>query len=133
MQIDQNSLIRQAKGVQEKAYAPYSNYQVGAALLGASGRVYTGCNVENAVYPETICAERAAVVKAVSEGERDFVAIAVFTRDGGSPCGACRQVLNEFSSTMSVFIADQKGNVRETTSGALLPDHFGPHNLKVAT
>jgi cytidine deaminase len=133
MQIDRNSLIRQAQEVQEKAYAPYSNYQVGAALLGASGRVYTGCNVENAVYPEVICAERAAVVKAVSEGERDFLAIAVFTRDGGSPCGACRQVLNEFSSTMSVFIADQEGNVRETTSGALLPDHFGPHNLKVTT
>lgn len=133
MQIDRNSLIRQAQEAQEKAYAPYSNYQVGAALLGASGRVYTGCNVENAVYPETICAERAAVVKAISEGERDFVAIAVFTRDGGSPCGACRQVLNEFSSTMSVFIADQEGNARETTSGALLPDHFGPHNLKVTT
>ena len=65
MQIDRNSLIRQAQEVQEKAYAPYSNYQVGAALLGASGRVYTGCNVENAVYPETICAERAAVVKAI--------------------------------------------------------------------
>lgn len=130
MQIDREKLLQQARQVRENAYAPYSGYPVGAALLGASGRIFTGCNVENAVYPETICAERAAVVKAVSEGERDFVAIAVVTRDGGSPCGACRQVLNEFSSTTLVLIADVEGNLRETTVGDLLPDRFGPDNLR---
>jgi cytidine deaminase len=129
MQLDRNALIDRARKVREKAYAPYSDYRVGAALLGASGRIHTGCNVENAVYSETICAERAAVVKAVSEGERDFRAIAVVTRDGGSPCGACRQVLNEFSPDMIVLIADRTGQLRETTAGGLLPDHFGPHNL----
>lgn len=128
--MDREKLLQHAYQVRENAYAPYSGYSVGAALLGASGRIYTGCNVENAVYPETICAERAAVVKAVSEGERDFLAIAVVTRDGGSPCGACRQVLSEFSSNMVVLIADLEGNLRETTVGELLPDHFGPDNLR---
>jgi cytidine deaminase len=130
MEIDRQALVKQAREVRKRAYAPYSNYQVGAALLGASGQIYTGCNVENAVYPEVICAERSAVVKAVSEGERDFVAIAVVTRDGGSPCGACRQVLSEFSPDILVLIADEAGNVRETTVSALLPDHFGPQNLR---
>lgn len=130
MDIDRETLVRQAAEARRRAYAPYSNYLVGAALLGADGQVYTGCNVENAVYPEVICAERTAVVKAVSEGEREFVAIAVVTRDGGSPCGACRQVLSEFSPGMVVLIADEQGHVRETTLGALLPDHFGPRNLR---
>jgi cytidine deaminase len=130
MEIDRQALVKQAREVRKRAYAPYSNYQVGAALLGASGQIYTGCNVENAVYPEVICAERSAVVKAVSEGERDFVAIAVVTRDGGSPCGACRQVLSEFSPDILVLIADEEGNVRETTVSALLPDFFGPQNLR---
>jgi cytidine deaminase len=130
MEIDREALVQQAREVRKRAYAPYSNYQVGAALLGASGQIYTGCNVENAVYPVVICAERSAVVKAVSEGERDFVAIAVITRDGGSPCGSCRQVLSEFNPAIVVLIADEAGNVRETTVSALLPDHFGPHNLR---
>jgi len=127
--MDRKALIHQAKEARERAYAPYSNYRVGAALLGASGRIYTGCNVENAVYPECICAERVAVVKAVSEGERDFVAIAVVTRDGGSPCGSCRQVLLEFAPQVRVLIANESGQVRETSAAALLPDHFGPDNL----
>lgn len=125
-----NDLLKQAQGAQELAYAPYSNYLVGAALLGKSGRVYTGCNVENAVYSETICAERTAVVKAVSEGEQEFVAVAVATRDGGSPCGACRQVLSEFSPDLLVLMVDAAGNVQESTIRDLLPDHFGPQNLK---
>jgi len=129
-QSDRQNLIEQAQNVRERAYAPYSNYPVGAALLGQSGRVYTGCNVENAVYPETICAERAAVVKAVSEGERDFVAVAVATRDGGSPCGSCRQVLSEFAPDLVVLMVDAAGNRRETTIRQLLPDHFGPQNLQ---
>jgi cytidine deaminase len=130
MQIDPKALVQQAKTARETAYAPYSNYSVGASLLTSTGRVYTGCNVENAVYSETICAERTAVVKAISEGERDFVAIAVVTRDGGAPCGACRQVLNEFAPHMIVLIADETGEVRQTTAADLLPDRFGPRNLK---
>ncbi len=130
MQINKQALIEQALQARKLAYAPYSNYQVGAALLGADGRVFSGCNVENAVYPLVICAERTAVFKAVSEGERAFVAIAVATRDGGSPCGACRQVLTEFSPDMLVLIVDEAGRVRETTAGDLLPDRFGPESLR---
>jgi cytidine deaminase len=129
IQIDRKALVEQARMAREAAYAPYSNYRVGASLLTASGRAYSGCNVENAVYSETICAERVAVVKAISEGERDFVAIAVITRDGGAPCGACRQVLNEFAPHMIVLIADESGQVRQTTAADLLPDPFGAQNL----
>lgn len=97
--------------------------------MGKSGHVYTGCNVENAVYPLGICAERVAVFKAVSEGERGFVAIAVATDNGGSPCGSCRQVLREFGADIVVLIADTAGAFRETTVEALLPDSFGPADL----
>ena len=130
MQIEREQLVRRAEEARERAYAPYSDYRVGAALQASSGRIYTGCNVENAAYPQSMCAERTALFKAISEGERDFVAIAVVTQDGGSPCGACRQVLSEFSSSMLVLISDSVGNVRETTTGELLPDRFGPHNLR---
>lgn len=111
------------------AYAPYSNYAVGAALLMADGRIFTGVNVENASYGLTICAERTAVFKAVSEGARKIVAIAVCTENGGSPCGACRQVLVEFAGDVPVFLSDAQGNTRQTTLYALLPDHFGPEHL----
>src|SRR5438132_129534 len=121
-------LARQAGAVRERAYAPYSKYQVGAALLGQSGRIYTGCNVENAAYPECICAERSAVVKAISEGERRFSAVAVATQDGrGTPCGACRQVLAEFATDadIEVLLVDPAGNITdETTVWALLPRAF---------
>jgi cytidine deaminase len=122
-------LVTRAMQARERAYAPYSNYKVGAALLGKSGTVYTGCNVENAVYPLVICAERTAVVKAVSEGEREFSAIAVATGNGGSPCGSCRQTLREFGADILVLIADVTGVWRETTIGELLPDSFGPADL----
>ena len=125
----QEELIAQAMQARERAYAPYSNYRVGAALLGKSGRVYTGCNVENAVYPLVICAERTAVVKAVSEGEREFVAIAVVTENGGSPCGSCRQTLREFGADILVLIADITGAYRETTIAELLPDSFSATDL----
>jgi cytidine deaminase len=127
--FDREELITQAQAAREQAYAPYSGYQVGAALLGKSGRVYTGCNVENAVYPLVICAERTAVVKAVSEGEREFVALAVVTEKGGSPCGSCRQTLREFGEDIVVLIADTKGNCRETTVMELLPDSFSATDL----
>ena len=123
-------LIDLAKQVRKKAYAPYSRYKVGAALLGKSGKIYTGCNVENASYGHTICAERAAIVKAVSEGEREFEAVAVVTKNGGSPCGACRQVLSEFSPELIIYIADKDGAYRTTTLKKLLPDSFTPAHLE---
>jgi cytidine deaminase len=122
-------LVAQAIEARKNAYAPYSNYRVGAALLAESGQVYTGCNVENAVYPLTICAERTAVVKAVSEGERSFVAIAVVSENGGSPCGSCRQVLREFDEKTVVLIADTTGDYRETSVEDLLPDSFSAKDL----
>jgi cytidine deaminase len=122
-------LVAQAMQAREHAYAPYSGYTVGAALLGKSGRVYTGCNVENAVYPLVTCAERVAVVKAVSEGEREFVALAVATRNGGAPCGACRQTVREFGADIVVLIADAAGKYRETTVAELLPDSFSAQDL----
>jgi cytidine deaminase len=125
-------LVKRAIAARENAYAPYSNYQVGAALLGRSGRVYTGGNVENASYSLTICAERSAVVKAVSEGESRFIAIAVATENGGAPCGACRQVLREFGKKTIVLIADMEGNYRETRVGDLLPDSFSKKDLEEA-
>ncbi len=124
------NLIQTAIEARKWAYAPYSNYPVGAALLTSSGRIYDGVNVENAAYPETICAERVAVVKAVSEGERDFQAIAVVTENGGSPCGACRQVLAEFGLEITVLIADTAGNlVEEISLSDLLPRAFTPKHL----
>jgi len=126
------ALAARAAEMRQWSYAPYSNYAVGAAILAASGRVYDGVNVENAAYPDSICAERTAAVKAVSEGERQFVAVAVSTRDGGSPCGSCRQVLAEFGLDAAVFIADAKGQiVRRTTVRELLPHAFGPDSLKL--
>jgi len=123
-------LIKMAMEVRQRAYAPYSNYWVGAALLTPSGKFFTGCNVENASYPNSLCAERVAVFKAVSEGEREFVAIAVVTENGGTPCGACRQVLAEFGLDTLVLIADADGNLKqETRLDELLPGAFGPGDL----
>ncbi len=127
---DKKSLIDMANAAREHAYAPYSKYAVGAALRTKSGRVYTGVNIENAAYPTGICAERVAVFKAVSEGEREFDVIAVVTDNGGSPCGSCRQVLAEFGLDTAVLIADGSGKlVKTTTVGELLPDAFQPHHL----
>jgi cytidine deaminase len=126
------ALVDQAAKAREKAYAPYSGFLVGAALLGRSGRVYTGCNVENAAYPLTTCAERTAVTKAVSEGERSFEALAVVTETGATPCGACRQILREFggpNGELRVLVADTQGNVRPFTIAQLLPEAFTPDQL----
>ena len=125
-----DKLVRQAQAARGRAYAPYSHYPVGAALLTTTGRVYEGANIENAAYPVTICAERVAVFKAVSEGEREFIAVAVVTANGGSPCGSCRQVLAEFGLDTVVLIADKDGQiVLETTVGELLPGAFRPGDL----
>ena len=127
--IDKQRLLRAACAAREQAYAPYSRYAVGAALLTADGTLFSGVNVENAVYPLTICAERNAVFQMVAAGHRQLQAIAVCTMNGGSPCGACRQVLVEFAGDIPVLLTDTAGNVRETTLHTLLPDHFGPEHL----
>ena len=93
---EKQTLIDLACAARQQAYAPYSQYQVGAVVRTASGKIYTGCNIENAAYPHVMCAERVAMFKAISEGERHFDAIAVATSNGGSPCGGCRQVMAEF-------------------------------------
>ncbi len=130
--FDPQILLERAREARERAYAPYSNYRVGAALLGRSGRIYTGCNVENAVYPLCTCAERTAVVKAVSEGEREFVALAVVTENGGTPCGACRQTLREFAEDLIILIGDAAGHYRQTTLSQLLPESFSAADLPLA-
>lgn len=119
-------LMVEAQRARHKAYAPYSRFAVGAALLTASGRVFHGCNVENASFGLTTCAERTAVFTAVSEGEREFVAIAVTAREGhgAPPCGSCRQVLHEFAPTMWVYWRDARGRMLKRRLTALLPKAF---------
>ena len=126
------SLIDLANQVRVLAYVPYSNYRVGAALRTKSGRVFTGVNVENAAYPTTMCAERVAIYKAVSEGEREFDVIAVVTPNGGTPCGGCRQVMAEFGLETIVLIGNESGElVQQTTVDELLPGAFTPAYLKI--
>jgi cytidine deaminase len=119
-------LMREAMKARDASYSPYSRFAVGAALLGASGRVHLGCNVENASFGLTCCAERTAMFKAVSEGEREFLAVAVTARTGhgAPPCGACRQVMAEFSPAMWVYWRDTRGKVMKKRLAALLPDLF---------
>lgn len=125
-----SELIKEALAARECSYSPYSAFPVGAALLASSGKVYRGTNVENASYGLTMCAERVAVGAAVAAGERSFEAIAVVVRGGGSPCGACRQVLFEFGPSLRVLMADEQGVVvNEKTSAELLPSAFGPSSL----
>ena len=123
-------LIQRALLARRWSYSPYSHYAVGAALLTRSGKIYDGVNIENAAFPSTICAERVAVFKAVSEGERDFLTIAVATENGGSPCGGCRQVLAEFGLETLVILADASGRVTgEFPLRDILPDAFTPDKL----
>jgi cytidine deaminase len=123
-------LVARAHQARAAAYAPYSEYPVGAALLAADGRVFLGANVENAAYPTGMCAERVAVFSAVTAGARAFSAIAVVTANGGSPCGACRQVLAEFGLDTLVLTADQEGRIlSEAAIRDLLPGAFLPHDL----
>lgn len=123
-------LLERAVAARQWAYAPYSHYEVGAALLAESGRIYDGVNVESAAYPTSICAERAAIFNAVTAGERDFKALAVVTKNAGAPCGACRQVMAEFSLDMLVLIGDVEGRlVQEATVRDLLPGAFTPQDL----
>ena len=124
-------LAKLAAEMRERSYSPYSHYAVGAALLTKSGKIHPGCNIENAAYPVTVCAERTAMFKSISEGDLDFEAIAVATEDGqGYPCGSCRQVMAEFSLEMTVILADAAGNVtKEISVSDLLPGAFTPIRL----
>ena len=124
-------LLELAHEARERAYAPYSHYAVGAALLTKDGRVYQGCNIENASYTPTICAERTAVSKAVSEGHRDFVRIVIAGRseDFCVPCGVCRQVLREFAPELEIICLNGAGEERVFTLPELLPHSFGPEYL----
>ncbi|NMC47559.1 MAG: cytidine deaminase [Chloroflexi bacterium] len=131
--IDENTkkqLIQEALEARRKAYVPYSKYPVGAALLCKSGKVYQGANIENAAFPVTVCAERVAIFKAVSEGDMGLDTIAVVTKNGGTPCGSCRQVMAEFNPELIVIIADEQGEIKqETTLKEILPGYFGPASL----
>lgn len=125
-----HQLIQAACEARLRAYAPYSNYLVGAALLAESGKIYSGGNIENAAFPVTVCAERVAVFKAVDAGERRFTAIAVATSNGGFPCGSCRQVLAEFGLNTQVLVVDETGRmVHQGSVEQLLPGAFTPVDL----
>ncbi len=127
---DDDQLVEQARLARQQAYAPYSRFQVGAALLTKSGQVFTGANVENAVHGLAICAERNAIFQAVARGEREFEAIAVVTEPGVTPCGACRQVMQEFDhGSLRVIVADTAGNNRTYLLAELLPDAFTAESL----
>ena len=126
-------LVARAFAMHAYSYVPYSHFPVGAALLCEDGTVFTGCNVENAAYGDTICAERTAVLKAVSEGHReDWVAIAIAGKgaDYCWPCGSCRQMLYEFAPGLKVLVARGDGQFQMTTLDQLLPHGFGPKSLK---
>jgi len=129
--MDSENLVQRATEAREHAYAPYSSFKVGAALLASNGRVFTGCNVENATYGLTVCAERVALWKAVSEGEREFVAVAVVA-DGErppSPCGACRQLLWEFCDDIEVITANLRGARQSYHLSELFPHPFDRTSL----
>ncbi|MBW4439185.1 MAG: cytidine deaminase [Pleurocapsa minor GSE-CHR-MK-17-07R] len=128
---DLGALIQAAIAVAQHAYIPYSHYPVGAALVATDGRVFTGCNVENASYPAGICAERSALVKAISEGAREFTQIVVATSNGGSPCGVCRQMMYEFAPHLDVIMVDMQGTVQHRMRLAdLLPLGFNRDSLE---
>ena len=129
--MNKSELIKEALKAKEMAYVPYSNFNVGAALLTEDGKLYTGCNIENASFSPTICAERTAVFKAVSEGHRKIKEIAVVGDSHFSyPCGVCRQVLREFGKNATIYVANSEDEYREYKLDDLLPNSFGPDDLE---
>lgn len=133
--INYKDLINQAIKARELSYSPYSNFKVGAALLCKDGTVYTGCNIENASYSEAVCAERTAILKAVSEGKKDFIAIAIVggieeINDFTYPCGACRQVMSEFCSQDFKIILFDGENEKLCPLGEIFPNSFGKGSIK---
>ena len=130
---EKKALIRMALEAREQAYVPYSDFMVGAALRAEDGRIFTGCNVENAAFTPTSCAERTALFKAVSEGEREFTAIAIAAKGSAPwPCGACRQALHEFAPNIRVLVTWGEGERAEAGLPDLLPKGFGPKDLPQA-
>jgi cytidine deaminase len=125
-------LLAAAKAAFDRAYAPYSSFQVGAALLGVDGKIYAGCNVENASYGLSRCAEQTAIQKMVSEGTRAFTKAVVYTLSSppSSPCGACRQIMFEFGADAEVVMVNDKNETRVFTVSELLPAGFGPRDLE---
>ncbi len=130
------TLCQKAVDMRSESYAPYSGFLVGSAVLTADGKIFTGCNIENSAFGPSLCAERTAVAKAVSEGYKDFAAIAIAggKKDGElqycAPCGVCRQVMREFcKSDFKIYLAKSAGDYKEFTLGDLLPESFGPDNL----
>ena len=134
MRLNKEQLVKEAIEARKNSYAPYSKFSVGAALLLKSGEVIRGCNIENASYGLTNCAERTAIFKAISEGKKDFLALAVAAGEEKptAPCGACRQVILEFLPRETpVYYANIQGEIFETTVGNLLPDAFSREDLEV--
>ncbi|MFC1535838.1 cytidine deaminase [Candidatus Neomarinimicrobiota bacterium] len=123
-------LINEARLAKKNSYSPYSKYKVGSAVLTDDDTIISGCNVESSSYSLTCCAERTALFSAISSGHNKFKALAVITKDGGTPCGACRQVIWDLCGDIPIYIADENGNVDETTSKALLPKAFDGNSLK---
>ena len=132
MTLEYTELVRAAQAARRRAYAPYSHFQVGAAALSASGRMFPGCNIENAAYPATVCAERTALFSAYTAGEREIVALAIVTDtpDPASPCGTCRQVIRELAPECTVVLANMRGDVCVTTPEVLLPGAFTSQELR---
>lgn len=125
-------LIEEARIIRDSAYVPYSEFKVGAALKAKSGKIYTGCNIENAAYPVGCCAERVAIFKAISEGEKEFTDLAVIANTEGpvSPCGSCRQVMSEFfDGNVTIHLSNTEGDLSSVTMEELLPFSFKPTDL----
>lgn len=126
----QNELINAAMKVRKNAYAPYSNFQVAAALLCADGEIVTGINMESSSYGLSVCAERNTIATAVAKGKKDFIAMAVVSRNGVTPCGACRQVIFDICGNIDIILGDEKGNIQDTTTmKVLLPKAFSHKDL----
>ena len=124
-------LIKEAEKARKRAYTPYSKFKVGAAILTSDGKIFTGCNIENASFGLTVCAERVAILKAISEGSTEFEAIAIIgdTDQPCSPCGACRQVVSEFGEKIKIIMSNLKGDIKIKKIGELLPKAFSKNDL----
>ena len=123
--IDDISLIEEAIKAYKNAICPYSNYPVGAAILTSNNKIIHGFNIESKAYPTTLCAERVAIFSALSQGFNQFIALAVVTTDGATPCGGCRQIIHEFTGNIPIIISDIEKNYNKTTTRELLPNPFG--------
>ncbi len=131
MAKDFKELRELAKKISKKAYSPYSQAKVGSAIKTKSGKIYSGCNIENSSFSATLCAERVAIFKAISEGEKSLAQVYVYTKDGWPPCGMCLQVMSEFADKNTVvIIGDEKGNEKVLKFSELMPNAFTPDHLK---